>query len=212
MGVQVTPMYLRLSDIPDPNESSGQQPPQPRPVPAQPAPVASVGQAQTPPANGLPLWIKVVGGVCLAAAGLRLVRGAVLRRNGLVAGVVYSPGETGWVEDLGDGTWRVANVPSFSPLNIDDVVTLEEDEDGRQAVKRVISRAFPKKAGIRYSPPTESVYQRLVQAFERKGWKLEGSAPGFAVLAHDSSGSPCCVADDAGLEITAEKLPLRMRP
>lgn len=136
--------------------------------------------------------------------------GAQMRRNGrLVRGIVYGPGETGWVEDLGDETWRVDNVPFFSPINVDDVVTIVNDAHGRPTIDRVIDRAFSKKSAIYYPEPYKSNYRRLVRAFERKGWKLEGATPGMAVLAHVGREDPGSVAAGAGVGVTVENMPLR---
>lgn len=150
----------------------------------------------------------LLGGMALAASRIgRRVDVLSVNPGEMLSGVVYEPGETGWVEDLGDGTFRISNVP-LAPLNMDDVVTLVE-VDGRPTVDRVVRRVFTKKAGIRYHAPYEKNYRKLRRAFDKKGWKLEGGVEGFAQLAHDGSERPERVARGIGVEITVE--PLRLR-
>lgn len=150
----------------------------------------------------------VLGGVALAASRIgRRVDVLSMNPGEMLSGVVYEDGETGWVEDLGDGTFRIANVP-MAPINIDDVVTLVE-VDGRPTVDKVVRRVFTKKAGIRLQDTSEKAFRRLARAFRKKGWKLEGSTPGFALLAHDGSERPERVSRGIGVEITVEPLGLR---
>ena len=122
-------------------------------------------------------------------------------------GVVYEDGETGWVEDLGDGTFRIANVPMSDRVNMNDVVTIKE-KHGRPTVDKVVRRAFTKKSGIEYPKPFAKNYKKLCRALEGEGWALEGQIEGMALLAHDGRKSPEVVASEVGVEITAEAMPL----
>lgn len=124
-----------------------------------------------------------------------------MAKGDFMRGVVYAPGETGWAEDLGDGTWRIANVPLSSGINIDDVVMLHKDENERHVVGSIVRRNYDKKTTIRYQPPFQDNFKLLKAAFLRSGWKFEGGRPGVGLLAHKGVTDPAAVALTVGLRI-----------
>lgn len=115
--------------------------------------------------------------------------------------LLYGEGESGWAEDLGDGTAKIANVPFGGDLNLHDIVKIVV-KDGRKTAGEVISRAFPNRTAFKYAEPHEANYAKLHDACVAAGWHLEGAVPGFAVCAHPADTNFADLAKLAGVEVT----------
>ena len=61
----------------------------------------------------------------------------------------YAKGEKGWAEELGDGKYRIDNIPLTDRLNIDDLVRCRLNDDGELVVSRRLKRRYPEKTLIR---------------------------------------------------------------
>ena len=88
----------------------------------------------------------------------------------------YAPGERGWVEDLGNGFYKLINVPLSKNLRWGDIVTLNE-EQGIFTVERVVERKLPHRGYIEYDETSQ--WPSIVAVFEaryRRGneYALEG--------------------------------------
>ena len=107
--------------------------------------------------------------------------------------VHYAEHETGWVEPLGDGTFRVCNIPLADNLNIDDVVTLKPGNPEccpRPVIDQVLKEVYAHKVAVEYpgDPPevAKDAYKALWQAVDDIGGKCEGFSSGYAgVAVHD---------------------------
>ncbi len=104
----------------------------------------------------------------------------------------FDKGETGWAEVLGDGKYRIDNVPLANDLNIDDVVTCEKGEDGFLSVVDVLERKYPLKTAVKYEK--EEQYHQLREKVKAAGCKIEGMIgprgtedPGICIVAHDEN-------------------------
>jgi len=98
----------------------------------------------------------------------------------------YADHETGWAEDLGNGTYRIANIPLEPGLNIDDVVTLEPGDPAcctRPTILKVLSRGYRHKLAISYKPSSKKNYVALSAVVKRVGGKCEGLVVGTAGVA-----------------------------
>lgn len=151
------------------------------------------------------LKLAAAGGLLLGLAAGACSSRKTARNGKRMERVVFGSGETGWAENLGDGLWRIANVPFDAPLNADDVVELMA-RDGRLEVVRVRRRVFPRKSVVRYEPKDERTFRKLDKAFQDAGWKLEGALPGVAVLAHELWPSPEVVAHGIEIDVKRAKL------
>jgi hypothetical protein len=70
---------------------------------------------------------------------------------GEVVKIRYAKGETGWAEAMGDGTYRIDNIPLTDRLNIDDLVRCRLNDEGELIVSRRLKRRYPEKTAIRYT-------------------------------------------------------------
>lgn len=98
----------------------------------------------------------------------------------------YADHETGWAEDLGNGTYRISNIPLEPGLNIDDIVTLKSGDPKcctRPVVDKILSRELRHKLVITYKPGSKKNYTALCAAVERAGGKCEGLVSGTAGVA-----------------------------
>jgi hypothetical protein len=100
----------------------------------------------------------------------------------------YARGETGWAEDLGNGQYRIDNIPLTDRLNIDDLVRCRVNDDGELVVSRRLKRRYPEKTAVRYERAEQ--YRLLRQKVLAAGAKIEGMVgpqrgrPGIALVAH----------------------------
>ena len=101
--------------------------------------------------------------------------------------VHYGPQETGWAEPLGNGTFRICNIPFQGDFNVDDIVTLRVDnscECTRPVVDIVISSVYPHRRVVTYQPSTKKNYKSLWHAVvDDLGGKCEGFVKGHAGVA-----------------------------
>lgn len=86
----------------------------------------------------------------------------------------YDSSESGWAVDLGDGTYRLANVPYCNGLNIDDVVTVKTGSDRLMQVDKVLTRSFVAKDAIFYD--TVEQFHAITRDLRERGCKSEGVA------------------------------------
>ena len=101
--------------------------------------------------------------------------------------VHYSPGETGWAQDLGGYPQHVklANCPIGNDLRLHDVCSVVMS-DGWLTVNKVLSREFPHSATLWYSDT--KYWYILSGAVCIKNWSLEGGLgprngkEGFGIL------------------------------
>ena len=123
---------------------------------------------------------------------------------GKMVKVRYAKGETGWAEEMGNGTYRIDNIPLTDRLNIDDVVRCRRNEAGELVVRRRVKRRYPEKTAIRYEQ--EEQYGLLREKVLEAGAKIEGlmgpqgGEPGLALVAHDYDFDPVEAAREVGIE------------
>jgi hypothetical protein len=116
----------------------------------------------------------------------------------------YARGETGWAEDLGDGQYRIDNIPLTDRLNIDDLVRCRVNDDGELVVSRRLQRRYPEKTAVRYERAEQ--YRLLRQKVLAAGAKIEGmlgpqgGRPGIALVAHGYDFDPVQAAREVGIE------------
>ena len=116
----------------------------------------------------------------------------------------YARGETGWAEDLGNGQYRIDNIPLTDRLNIDDLVRCRVNDDGELVVSRRLKRRYPEKTAVRYERAEQ--YRLLRQKVLAAGAKIEGmlgpqgGRPGIALVAHGSDFDPVAAAREVGIE------------
>lgn len=102
----------------------------------------------------------------------------------------YAPGERGWVEDLGNGFYKLINVPLSKGLRCGDIVTLNE-EQGIFTVERVVERKLPHRGYIEFNEDFQ--WPNIVAAFEARyrkgneyaiegGWGATRDRPGRALI------------------------------
>lgn len=86
----------------------------------------------------------------------------------------FSARETGWVEDVGEGRFRIVNIPSCTGLNLHDVVTLKKAYRccDRPVADRVVARQYRRKAVVTYARDDD--FKRLRDALEAAGAPCEG--------------------------------------
>src|SRR5215471_11049731 len=115
----------------------------------------------------------------------------------------YARGETGWAEDLGNGQYRIDNIPLTDRLNIDDLVRCRVNDDGELVVSRRLKRRYPEKTAVRYERAEQ--YRSLRQKVLAAGAKIEGmlgpqgGRPGIALVAHGSDFDPVAAAREVGI-------------
>lgn len=128
----------------------------------------------------------------------------------------YGQREHGWIEVLGGGKYRIANVPISDRLNMNDVVTCTS-VNGYLVVDEVLSSEFPNKTLVYYD--TREQYRALWEASSASGNKTEGMiAPyvrdgvfnrGLALVNHKDDFDPIKILEDLGVEDPAlEERPL----
>ena len=116
----------------------------------------------------------------------------------------YDEGETGWAEVLGEGKYRICNIPLTDLLNIDDVVTCAEGDDGWLEVVDVLERKYPSKTAIKYD--TVEQYKGICERATEAGFKVEGMVgphhgkPGICFVAHDENLNVYEMIKKAGVE------------
>jgi hypothetical protein len=71
-------------------------------------------------------------------------------RMGEMVKIRYAEGETGWAEELTNGTYCIDNIPLSDRLNIDDIVRCRLNDDGELVVSRRLKGRYPEKTTIRY--------------------------------------------------------------
>jgi hypothetical protein len=120
---------------------------------------------------------------------------APAKTNKNLVSVHYAEQETGWVEPLPDGTFRICNIPLADSLNVDDVVTLTPGNPEccvRPKVDHVISSKYPYKVIVAYRPTAKGDYKghykKVSSAVVAIGGKCEGFSPGFAGVAVQDLG------------------------
>ena len=105
----------------------------------------------------------------------------------------FGPNETGWAEDLGDGTYRLSNLPAISDIHFRAVVTVKEVDEGPPQIDKVIDPGHAHQYSIMY--PDKPTYVEMAER-ANKLWPrlcLEGYAaptdtkPGWASLSFDDS-------------------------
>lgn len=122
--------------------------------------------------------------------------------------ICYTPGETGWAEDMEGGLARICNIPLCDNLNIDDVVRLTDFKDGFKEVAEVIRKGFPLKTCLHYHTPDQ--FKALALRVRAANQKIEGMVapyerdgkdyPGLALVAHHDDFDPVAVAKELGIE------------
>jgi hypothetical protein len=123
---------------------------------------------------------------------------------GSMVRIRYAKGETGWAEEMGDGKYRIDNIPLTDRLNIDDLVRCRFNDDGELVVSRRLKRRYPEKTAIRYERAKQ--YRLLQQKVLKAGCKMEGmigperGKPGLAIVAHGYDFDPVEVAREVGIE------------
>ena len=117
--------------------------------------------------------------------------------------VRFDRGETGWAENLGHSTVRVANIPLTKRYNIDDVVELKPpaSEDDWPRLGQVLQRRYAKKSSVSYPAPHQKNYTSLRKAFTKRGCKIEGMIEGWALVAHDRGVDLEALAQSAGVRV-----------
>jgi hypothetical protein len=115
----------------------------------------------------------------------------------------YDSSETGWAEALGGGEYRIANVPLCGHLNIDDVVTVDDDGDGMLAVAKIVRSPMPHKQGFRYARAED--YRAFATLANGRGCRVEGmigprgDEPGLAQIAYPNGIDIRSLANEAGV-------------
>jgi hypothetical protein len=123
---------------------------------------------------------------------------------GKMVKIRYAKGETGWAEEMDDGTFRIDNIPLTNRLNIDDLVRCRWNDAGEFVVSRRLRRRYPEKTAIRYEE--EEQYRLLREKVLEAGAKIEGmigphgAKPGLALVAHDYDFNPVEAAREVGIE------------
>lgn len=118
--------------------------------------------------------------------------------------VRFGKSETGWAEELGDGKYRIDNIPLTVPLNLDDLVRCRLNNDGELVVSRRLKRRYPEKTVIRYE--CEEQYWLLREKVLAADAKIEGmfgphdDKPGVALVAHVCDFDPLQAAREVGIE------------
>jgi len=116
----------------------------------------------------------------------------------------YDKGETGWAKALGNGRFMIANIPLANDLNIDDVVTLEDGNDGFLKVTDVLERRYPYKTVIKYEETSQ--YREICDKALEAGCKAEGlvgpsaGKPGICVVAHDDNINLKQIVEEIGIK------------
>jgi hypothetical protein len=103
--------------------------------------------------------------------------------------VRYNEGETGWAEDLGDGTVKIANCPFAGGLGLGDICSTYEGNDGWRTVDEVLIQRYPNSATFWYKELNH--FYVMSGACCVKDWALEGGvgpkggSEGFATVNYD---------------------------
>jgi hypothetical protein len=86
----------------------------------------------------------------------------------------YNFRETGWLEDLGGGLFRIANIPVFdNKWLLDDVVTMKgKGHHSLPVVGKLVKRVFGGKSALYYSKVPQ--FHKLCKALKKVGCKVEG--------------------------------------
>lgn len=126
----------------------------------------------------------------------------------------FGPNETGWAEDLGDGTYRLANLPAISDVHFRAVVTVKDVGEGPPHIDKVIDAGHPNQYCIRYldKPTFVEMSERASKLWPRLC--LEGylppsdTSPGIASLSFDDSIDDISDVFD-GLDVELEMVSYR---
>lgn len=103
--------------------------------------------------------------------------------------VRYSDMETGWAEDLGDGTVKIANCPLAPGLGLGDVCSTYQRADGWRTIAEVIQKRYPHAATFWYQE--DRYFFLMAGACRVKDWGMEGGIgaregqEGFATINYD---------------------------
>jgi hypothetical protein len=121
--------------------------------------------------------------------------------------------ETGWVEVVGPGLVRIANIPYDGIYNIDDVVRLDAEamlDNPNQVLKGTIEeRVYPVRTILMY--PKVSDFKKIGALVKKLGGKMEGAigprrgVPGFLSLAAKSEADVLKIVRDLELPQETEK-------
>lgn len=123
---------------------------------------------------------------------------------GKMVKIRFAKDETGWAEDMGNGTYRIDNIPLTERLNIDDIVRCRLNDDGWLVVRRRLKRRYPEKTTVRYERAEQ--YRLLQRKVQGAGARIEGmigpgsGRRGFALVAHDYDFDPMEAAREVGIE------------
>ena len=93
------------------------------------------------------------------------------------------PEDFGYAVDRGDGTCQIINAPRTDQLNIDDVVRIEEDDNGIRYAGDLVLRNYKCKTRFEY-PEGNDNYNRLKSALRSVKCDCQGPEPGVAIVAH----------------------------
>lgn len=100
----------------------------------------------------------------------------------------YDDGESGWAEDLGNGQYKIANVPLCESLHFGDIVEFPDGADRFSGNYKIVKKGLSEKVGIRYE--SREKYSEMVDRCNLPEFKenvcLEGMVPGMAILCHSS--------------------------
>lgn len=124
--------------------------------------------------------------------------------------VYLAEGETGWVEVIGSGRVRVANIPYDGIYNIDDVVEVDvqamEENPDRVLKGTIKKRPYPVRTILTYDKVSD--FKKISAMAKKLGGKMEGAMgpskgrPGFLSLAAKSEKDVLKIVRD--LEIPQE--------
>lgn len=94
-----------------------------------------------------------------------------MSENDKMRRIRFASDETGWAEELGDGTYKVMNIPLERGIGLHDIVTVKT-VDGWLVVDEVIKRAYAQKVAVHYDTKAEcdAIRQDLIAA----GCHVEG--------------------------------------
>lgn len=96
--------------------------------------------------------------------------------------VYFAPEETGWVDDLGDGTAEVNNIPYSGPYNLGDIVEIAQ-RGSAWVLGAIKSVAYPGRTAVNYTPKTTEKFKEVATALRVAGLGCEGWVAGLAGVA-----------------------------
>lgn len=130
-----------------------------------------------------------------------------------MASVFLAEGESGWVEVVGPGLVRIANIPLDGIYNIDDVVRVDTEvmtgHPNRVLKGTIEERVYPVRTVLLYHKVSD--FKRVDTLVRKLGGKMEGAigptrgGPGFLSLAAKSEADVLKIVRDLELPQETEK-------